>query len=188
MSKKLLYLLGILLTIIVGTILHRSLSCDCASLSGKKEVAPADKSIVVIPAEKPAELSTAASDSAATKKWQAAREKINADPLIVYFKFGKAEISTGQDVKDKVTKLTDYLNNVPGSELVITGHTDNTGAHGSNIRLGQERADNTKSLLVQNGIAEGRIICLSRGPDEPAADNSTPEGRVKNRRTVTLIK
>jgi OOP family OmpA-OmpF porin len=34
MSKKLLYLLGILLTIIVGTILHWYFSCDCAVRSG----------------------------------------------------------------------------------------------------------------------------------------------------------
>lgn len=42
MSKKLLCLLGILLTIIVGTILHRYYSCDCGVNSRNKGTAKAD--------------------------------------------------------------------------------------------------------------------------------------------------
>lgn len=188
MSKKLLYLLGILLTIIVGTILHRSISCDCAGRSREKEIVPADNSIVTLPAEKPAELGTAASDSAASKNWQLIREKINASPLIFYFESNKSEISPGQEEKDKLTEILDYMKNVHDAELTITGHSDNTGDHSSNIRLGQERADRLKALLIQSGIAGDKMTCSSKGPDEPAADNSTPEGRAKNRRTVILIK
>jgi hypothetical protein len=52
MSKKILYLLGILLTIIVGTILHWYYSCDCGVKSGNKGTAKADNTIVAVPEEK----------------------------------------------------------------------------------------------------------------------------------------
>jgi len=97
MSKKLLYLLGILLTIIVGTILHWYFSCDCGVRSGNIGSAKADNYIVAIPDEKVAVEPLAARDSAETMNWQAVRDKRNADPLILYYEINKADISLNQE-------------------------------------------------------------------------------------------
>jgi OmpA-OmpF porin, OOP family len=100
----------------------------------------------------------------------------------------QSEITLNQEEKQKMDEITNVLKNLPDAVLTITGHTDNTGSHKYNIKLGQERADRAKTYLVQNGIDGSKITCTSKGPDEPIADNNTPEGRAKNRRTVILIK
>lgn len=118
----------------------------------------------------------------------AVRLKLNANPLILYYEINQSEITLSQEEKQKLEEITDVLKNVPDAGLTITGHTDNTDSREDNIKLGQERADHVKAYLVQNGIAGSKITCTSIGPDEPVADNNTPEGRAKKRRTVILIK
>jgi OmpA-OmpF porin, OOP family len=188
MSKKLLYLLGILLTIIVGTILHWYYSCDCGVRPGNKVTTRVDNSIVAVPDEKFDVVQQSPSDSADAANLLAVRLKLNANPLILYYEINQSEITFAQEDKQKLDEITNVLKNVPDAVLTITGHTDNTGSQNDNIKLGQERADHAKAYLVQNGIAGTKITCISKGPDEPAADNNTPEGKSKNRRTVILIK
>jgi hypothetical protein len=85
MSKKLLYLLGILLTIIVGTILHWNYSCDCGVRSGNKGYANDNNSIVAVPDEKFNVVQQSPSDSADKERLLAVRLKLNANPLILYY-------------------------------------------------------------------------------------------------------
>jgi OOP family OmpA-OmpF porin len=101
MSKKLLYLLGILLTIIVGSILHWYYSCDCGVRSGNKETAKADNSIVAIPDEKFVVVNEPASDSADAENLLAVRLKLNANPLILYYEINQSEITLSQEEKQK---------------------------------------------------------------------------------------
>ncbi len=188
MSKKLLYLLGILLTIIVGTILHWRFSCDCAVKSGNKGIAQADKTIVAMPDEKLADSGPGVSDTAALKNWVAVKEKLNANPLILYFGINQTDVNLNQEEKLKLEEILGYFNNVTDALLTVTGHTDIMGDRDDNIKLGQNRADAVKAYLLQRDVAESKITCFSKGPDEPIADNLTPEGRAKNRRAVILIK
>jgi outer membrane protein OmpA-like peptidoglycan-associated protein len=88
---------------------------------------------------------------------------------------------------EKITALGNYLGNVAEGAVKVTGHTDIAGSRALNIRLGQRRADFVKSVLVKSGMDDSRISTSSKGPDEPAGDNATPEGRAKNRRAVIII-
>ena len=81
-----------------------------------------------------------------------------------------------------------YLDNIQNATLECIGYTDNSGDQYMNIQLGLDRANFIKDYLVKNGIAENRITASSKGPDEPIADNLTPEGRAKNRRTIIVLK
>lgn len=188
MSKKILYLLGILLTIIVGTIFHWFYCCNYDARAGSQENAAANIPVVTIPDEETTEPQTATSDSDESKKWEAAREKLNSDPLNFYCETNMADFNPGQLDSRKFVELQDYLNNNPEATINITGHTDITGSRNYNLKLGQARADKVKAYMQKNGISENRIITESSGPDEPIADNNTPEGRAKNRRVVILIK
>jgi OOP family OmpA-OmpF porin len=68
------------------------------------------------------------------------------------------------------------------SRVVVEGHTDNTGTPERNRELGLARAEAVKSYLVSKGIAAERITTVGFGSDKPVADNSTADGRAKNRR------
>lgn len=111
-------------------------------------------------------------------------EKIEqiGDKSIVYF-------NTNSDQRIKDEEIETYLSNLAAnnknnrSSFVITGHTDNSGDPRENLKLGLKRAETIKSYLMSKGIAAERIITKSLGDTVPLADNNTPEGRKKNRRT-----
>lgn len=115
------------------------------------------------------------------------KKEINENPIHLYFNVGESTIFIGENDRTKMTKIIDYLDHVVDSELILIGHTDNTGDRAENFVLGEARADFLKSYLVRNGVQETKIITSSKGPDEPIADNSTEEGRSQNRRVTVKI-
>lgn len=115
-------------------------------------------------------------------------DDIKANPLVLYFNTGEAAINLTPEQREKVAKISRYLDQVDGAECNVVGHTDGTGSRTTNIRLGQERADFAKAYLTRNGIPTAKINSSSQGPDDPIATNATDEGRSKNRRTVVTLK
>jgi OmpA-OmpF porin, OOP family len=69
----------------------------------------------------------------------------------------------------------------------IEGNTDSTGTKAGNQILSQERAKAVVKWLNQNGIALPRLTAIGLGDSKPISDNSTAEGRAKNRR-VELVR
>lgn len=74
------------------------------------------------------------------------------------------------------------LNDNPGIEVEIHGHTDNIGKAGVNLKLSQARANSVKQWLVGRGIDPVRIGTKGFGFVRPIAPNDTEAGRQKNRR------
>jgi outer membrane protein OmpA-like peptidoglycan-associated protein len=64
----------------------------------------------------------------------------------------------------------------------IAGHTDSTGSRAHNVDLSERRAESARQYLIAKGIDPARMTAKGYGPDEPVADNSTPDGRAMNRR------
>ena len=88
-------------------------------------------------------------------------------------------------------KLSGFAWKIKGDDedvfLEIQGHTDNSGPEAYNMLLGYKRAQEVMRYLnVQHGFPLQRMNVISYGETEPIADNSTIEGRAKNRR-VTLV-
>lgn len=123
-----------------------------------------------------------------TEDWAALKEKINANPLILYFNTNQSDIDLSVEERQKVADLVHYLDNVADSGLNAVGHTDNVGDRKVNTKLGLDRANFAKEYLSKNGVSGDKITTASKGPDEPIADNKTDEGKSKNRRTVVTIK
>ncbi|MDP5060487.1 MAG: OmpA family protein, partial [Maribacter sp.] len=115
-------------------------------------------------------------------------EKINANPLILYFDTAEASINLDAEQRQKIADISRYLDKVSDAKTSVVGHTDATGQASTNMRLGQDRAEFAKNYLMQNGIAADKIIATSKGQTQPIATNATEEGRVKNRRTVITLK
>jgi len=76
----------------------------------------------------------------------------------------------------------------PGAKGFIEGHTDSRGSDAYNMRLSIKRAKSAKRDLVRKfGIDPGRLKTKGYGEKKPIADNSTDEGRSKNRRVEVRI-
>ncbi|MBU2995727.1 OmpA family protein [Cellulophaga baltica] len=119
---------------------------------------------------------------------KALHDQIVADPLVLHFQTGEASINLSTEQRQKIANISRYLDKVDDASCSIIGHTDNQGVRANNIKLGLDRADFTKSYLINNGISEAKITTSSEGPDSPIATNDTPEGRSQNRRTIVTLK
>ena len=71
--------------------------------------------------------------------------------------------------------------------MAIIGHTDNTGSDAINNPLSVNRANAARDYLVGRGVAAQRIATDGRGSREPVADNSSAQGRAKNRRVEIYV-
>ncbi|OGS72149.1 MAG: hypothetical protein A3F91_03100 [Flavobacteria bacterium RIFCSPLOWO2_12_FULL_35_11] len=103
----------------------------------------------------------------------------------IYFEVGKATINTA--FSTDLNKLVQFLKDNNETNLEIQGHTDNTGSLKLNNKLSQSRANSIVDYLVKQGIDRHRISAKGFGQSLPIADNSTVEGRAKNRRVVIKV-
>ena len=69
-----------------------------------------------------------------------------------------------------------------------TGHTDSQGSDAINNPLSKDRADAVRDYLVAQGVPATRISTVGRGEHQPIADNTTAEGRAKNRRVEIFLR
>ena len=86
-----------------------------------------------------------------------------------------------------LTELANSLKKYPESQLLIVGHTDDTGSDSYNMGLSQRRADAAASFLAAQGIARARIQTSGKGESEPVATNESDAGRQQNRRVEVAI-
>lgn len=80
------------------------------------------------------------------------------------------------------------MKNDLNSTAAITGYSDNSGKEDANLAISAKRAEAAKEYLVtRHGIDPNRITTAAKGSQDAAYDNSTPEGRAKNRRAVIVV-
>jgi OmpA-OmpF porin, OOP family len=96
------------------------------------------------------------------------------------FASGKATLQSAS--QEQLTNIAAILKAYPQVRIRIGGYTDNTGDPGTNLRLSEERANNVMDELVKLGIDPARMSARGYGERNPVADNSTEDGRQKNRR------
>jgi outer membrane protein OmpA-like peptidoglycan-associated protein len=97
----------------------------------------------------------------------------------VYFDFDKYNLT------DESKYILDVVTNVVkqnSSELLLEGHTDNSGSKGYNFALGLKRSEAVQDYLLSRGADGDNFLMVSKGEGEPIANNKTAEGRAKNRR------
>ncbi|MFZ5697134.1 MAG: OmpA family protein [Pseudomonadota bacterium] len=104
----------------------------------------------------------------------------------IKFPTGSSRIDAAGNAE--IQKLADFMNQYPQSSVEIGGHTDNRGAAATNRKLSQARADSVRKTLIEKfNIAGDRVSAKGYGPDQPIADNDTPEGRTANRRVEGVV-
>jgi len=103
----------------------------------------------------------------------------------VLFKTGSSTLSPGAEVE--LGRVADFLNGNPDREVVVNGHTDNTGGAELNQTLSEKRAASVGSYLSERGVAASRIATRGFGPSLPTAPNDNVAGRQQNRRVDIVI-
>jgi OOP family OmpA-OmpF porin len=117
-----------------------------------------------------------------------AEEQILFKPLDVYFVSGQTSILHTPEVDTFLVTAKRYLAKYANKQLLIIGHTDNTGTDESNQKLSELRAGKLKSLLAAQGIREVQMTTEGKGAKEPIASNNNEEGKAKNRRATIRLK
>ena len=115
-------------------------------------------------------------------------EAINKDGFIalyINFETGKSDIKP--ESQPIVEQIVEMLKQNPNLKVSIEGHTDNVGSDKSNKTLSENRAKSVMNLLVSAGIEKSRLYSKGWGSSKPVGDNTTEEGRFKNRR-VEIVK
>jgi OOP family OmpA-OmpF porin len=103
----------------------------------------------------------------------------------ITFDTGKATLKPESTVE--INRITELMKKDASLKFEVQGHCDSTGSDAVNDPLSQKRAEAIVAALVQNGIAADRLTAVGKGSHSPIADNSTDEGRAKNRR-VEFVK
>lgn len=128
------------------------------------------------------------------------RQQLNNDNIGITNTGDRLIVSMPQDILFAVDSYTvqpglradlmtvaQSLQSYPNSNVQVVGHTDNTGDAAYNQQLSERRANAVADVLMNGGVAFGRIQTYGRGEDQPVASNLTEEGRAQNRRVEIVI-
>ena len=101
------------------------------------------------------------------------------------FKPDSAELLPGEN--ERLDQIAQVLKEVPEQMFLVEGHTASVGYEKGEMKLSVERANSVANALIQRGIPREKFICKGSGGTKPIADNSTQEGKAKNRRVEITI-
>lgn len=106
--------------------------------------------------------------------------------------FDSAQSQIREDAIPLVDKLSMILENYSSNQIEIEGHTDNVpisnAKYENNDVLSAYRAFAVKDYVLEHTALEpGKIYAAGCGEYNPVADNSTAEGRARNRRVEIKI-
>ncbi len=101
--------------------------------------------------------------------------------------FATAKFDLRPEARERLAKLSGIVLAHPGLNLTVEGHTDNVGSDAFNQTLSEQRAQSVRQYLIDQGLDAGAITAQGFGKTMPVADNSTAEGRQKNRRVEIIV-
>lgn len=129
-------------------------------------------------------------------EWNAlAGEKLYLKPAVagtsivldnIQFNRGTSDFADAKSIQ-VLDQLVLFLKENESMKIRLEGHTDNAGDPILNKDLSMKRASKIRGYLTINGIEFERVRVAGWGGTKPVADNSTDEGRERNRRVELFI-
>jgi outer membrane protein OmpA-like peptidoglycan-associated protein len=110
-------------------------------------------------------------------------EKVIEEEIL--FEFGRYRITA--ENRSKLDELFQASKEVDDFFIEVTAHTDSIGKMENNLRLSNNRANAVKEYLAVKGIPPSQINAQVFGESSPIADNTTEEGRQRNRRAQVIL-
>jgi outer membrane protein OmpA-like peptidoglycan-associated protein len=89
--------------------------------------------------------------------------------------------------KTDLANLADILGKYEDTNILLEGHTDDTGTEEYNLELSRLRSQSVANFLAGEGVNAARFTIMGYGESQPIADNMTEDGRALNRRVEVAI-
>jgi outer membrane protein OmpA-like peptidoglycan-associated protein len=103
----------------------------------------------------------------------------------VFFVQSKADLL--ESSYPELDRLAKIMQDNPGMEIQIQGHTDNVGDAAKNLKLSEDRVVVVKNYLISRGVEARRITGKGFGGTKPIAKDNSAEEHMKNRRVEFVI-
>lgn len=104
----------------------------------------------------------------------------------IYFNSNDSELL--EESGTQLESLLMLMQRNADAQLLVIGHTDNSGSDARNVELSRERAKSVVDFLKDKGVSAERLDFEGRGSLEPVATNNNPAGRQLNRRVEVLVR
>ena len=103
----------------------------------------------------------------------------------VQFATGTANLSP--QARESLARFAGIVASYPDLKFKVEGHTDSTGSDQTNQELSTKRAIAVRDYLIGQHVAASSIDAEGLSSSHPIADNSTNDGRARNRRVEIVI-
>lgn len=154
-----------------------------------KKIRPAmSDPAIVQQVQDPVNESVRQADSIANADSVLQQKVVMPNDLITYFDFDDARFVSDGKIDKHAEDFQSWLKENPETKLLITGHTDSKGSSDYNQKLGLKRAKSMQKYFIEFGIDADKLETISKGENEPVAEQTTETGRAKNRRAVITLK
>ncbi len=102
----------------------------------------------------------------------------------IEFAVAKFDVTSKDPEQNSATinAVASVLKKYPDIKVAINGHTDSDGGLAPNMLLSTRRASAVRQALIASGIAADRLNAQGFGPNQPVSDNSSLDGKARNRR------
>ena len=101
--------------------------------------------------------------------------------------FATATANLNPPARESLARFSGIVASYPELRFTIEGHTDNVGSDLTNSELSLRRAITVRDYLMSLGVPASSIDVQGYGPARPVADNTTADGRARNRRVEIVI-
>jgi OOP family OmpA-OmpF porin len=95
--------------------------------------------------------------------------------------FATGQYTVPADAESVLSEVANQLKANSDWKWEVKGYTDDVGDKAANQKLSEERANAVANWLTDHGVNRDRLTVKGYGESQPVADNSTPDGRAKNR-------
>lgn len=113
--------------------------------------------------------------------------EVNASVILKNIFFDTKKTDLKAESVAELDNIISLMNENPTMKVEIIGYTDDVGAEEDNMKLSRGRALAVVNFLISKGINKDRLQYTGKGETDPIGDNTTEEGRAKNRRTELKV-
>lgn len=159
-----------------------------AAIQAPSEIVHGERATTIASASETPRVAGDTAFEASTVAAQSCEDRVNrvVGGRRITYEYGTYTLTAdAQAVVDDVYKVVSTC--PAGTRITVSGYTDNVGDGTVNQLISQARAQAAANALIARGLPDQRVVVRGYGATAPVADNSTSEGREKNRRIVFAV-